>query len=121
MKVKINLTEIIAQAAKQICGDDDQALLYQWLRLNGSQEQLATVDIPDSAIKTGAEKRAKEIYTVRSLPENELTRAIGVKWGICEAQPTARPDVALCYSEQEVRRICAVLNHYEAEHDTKPL
>ncbi len=121
MKVKLNLVDILTQAAKEIDGDDEQSLLRQWLKLNGDREQPLTVDIPESAIKTPVDKRPIGTYIVRLLPDNELTRAIGVKWGICEAPPPAKPDVALCYTEQDVRRICAILNRYEAEHDTKPL
>jgi hypothetical protein len=121
MKVKLNLTEIISQAAKQIHADDILAPLQQWLELNGDHEQPVTVDIPDNAIKPAAEQRTAVTYIVRLLPENDLNRAIGVRWGICETQPPSKPDVALCYTEQDVRRICAILNRYEAEHDTKPL
>ena len=120
MKIKINLTEIISQAAEQIHGDENQALFHQWMRFNGGQERLVNVDIPESVIKAEKEKRPNKQYAVRALPENELTRAIGVKWGIGDMPPTNQ-DVALCYSEQEARRICTILNRFETEHDTKPL
>ncbi len=127
MKVKINLTSVIAQAAGKIYESDGRALLFLWLGRNNDQPQMVEVDVPDEAIKVALEKSTpvrterKEQYAVRPLMKRELTSAVGVKWEVCDLQAPKIRNVALCYTEVEARRICALLNRLDVEADTKPL
>lgn len=44
MKIKVNLAQLIEQAAPQVWGSDERARLYDWLGRNTS-EQIVTLDL----------------------------------------------------------------------------
>ena len=49
MRMRINLTDLIRQAAPQVFGGDERALLYAWLSRNADAEQIVEVDVAEYA------------------------------------------------------------------------
>jgi hypothetical protein len=53
MKVTLDLVKVIEQAAPQVYGGDERALLRAWLDRNAGNEQMVTIDIPIAALNDG--------------------------------------------------------------------
>jgi hypothetical protein len=46
MKVEINLTNVIKQAAEQVYGSDERMILHDWMMRNAGEDQIVTVNLP---------------------------------------------------------------------------
>ncbi len=47
MKIKLDLVNLIRQAAPQVWGSDERDILYAWLARNTEPTQIVEVDLPD--------------------------------------------------------------------------
>jgi hypothetical protein len=45
LRAKVDLTSIIHQAVRQMCGSDEQIVLKQWMTLNAGKQQFVTITL----------------------------------------------------------------------------